>query len=85
MQFLPGTRGPAYGVTWDEVITMFHEFGHALHGILSNCRYNSLSGTNSSSRFRRDGSQFNESFSSILEVFDNYAKGCQWHCRCQQH
>ena len=32
-------------ITWDEVCTLFHEFGHALHGILSNCRYNTLSGT----------------------------------------
>ena len=32
-------------LTWDEVTTMFHEFGHALHGILSDCQYNRLSGT----------------------------------------
>ena len=32
-------------ITWDEVCTMFHEFGHALHGMLSKCGYNTLSGT----------------------------------------
>ena len=32
-------------LTWDEVCTLFHEFGHALHGMLSDCEYNTLSGT----------------------------------------
>ena len=61
-------------ITWDEVTTMFHEFGHALHGLLSNCQYNSLSGTSVARDFVEMPSQFNESFASIPEVFDHYAR-----------
>ena len=61
-------------LTWDEVTTMFHEFGHALHGMLSNCEYKSLSGTNVARDFVEMPSQFNESFASIPEVFDHYAR-----------
>ena len=61
-------------LTWDEVTTMFHEFGHALHGLLSNCQYNRLSGTSVARDFVEMPSQFNESFASIPEVFDNYAR-----------
>ena len=61
-------------LTWDEVTTMFHEFGHALHGILSDCQYNKLSGTSVARDFVEMPSQFNESFASIPEVFDNYAR-----------
>ena len=61
-------------LTWDEVTTMFHEFGHALHGMLSNCEYNSLSGTSVARDFVEMPSQFNESFATIPEVFDNYAR-----------
>ena len=61
-------------LTWDEVTTMFHEFGHALHGILSDCKYNSLSGTAVARDFVEMPSQFNESFASIPEVFDNFAR-----------
>jgi peptidyl-dipeptidase Dcp len=61
-------------LTWDEVTTMFHEFGHALHGILSDCQYNSLSGTSVARDFVEMPSQFNESFAAIPEVFDNYAR-----------
>ncbi len=61
-------------ITWDEVTTMFHEFGHALHGMLSNCEYQKLSGTNVARDFVEMPSQFNESFASIPEVFDHYAR-----------
>ena len=61
-------------ITWDEVTTMFHEFGHALHGMLSNCEYKTLAGTNVARDFVEMPSQFNESFASIPEVFDNYAR-----------
>ena len=60
-------------LTWDEVTTMFHEFGHALHGILSDCQYNRLSGTSVARDFVEMPSQFNESFASIPEIFDHYA------------
>lgn len=61
-------------LTWDEVCTMFHEFGHALHGILSNCQYNTLSGTAVARDFVELPSQFNESFASIPEIFDHFAR-----------
>ena len=61
-------------LTWDEVTTMFHEFGHALHGILSDCGYNTLSGTDVARDFVEMPSQFNESFASIPEIFDHYAR-----------
>lgn len=61
-------------ITWDEVCTMFHEFGHALHGMLSKCGYNILSGTAVARDFVEMPSQFNESFASIPEIFDHYAR-----------
>ena len=64
-------------LTWDEVTTLFHEFGHALHGMLSNCQYNGLSGTSVARDFVEMPSQFNESFASIPEIFDHYALHCE--------
>ena len=61
-------------LTWDEVSTMFHEFGHALHGLLSNCNYNTLSGTAVARDFVEMPSQFNESFATIPEIFNHYAR-----------
>lgn len=61
-------------LTWDEVTTLFHEFGHALHGILSQCTYNTLSGTAVARDFVEMPSQFNESFATISEIFDHYAR-----------
>ncbi len=61
-------------LTWDEAQTMFHEFGHALHGMLSDCNYNTLSGTAVARDFVELPSQFNESFASIPEVFNHYAR-----------
>lgn len=61
-------------LSWDETTTLFHEFGHALHGILSNCQYNTLSGTAVARDFVEMPSQFNESFATIPEIFDHYAK-----------
>ena len=64
-------------ITWDEVCTLFHEFGHALHGMLSKCGYNTLSGTAVARDFVEMPSQFNESFASIPEIFDHYAHHTQ--------
>ena len=61
-------------LTWDEVTTLFHEFGHALHGILSTCKYNTLSGTAVARDFVEMPSQFNEFFASVPEIFNHYAK-----------
>ena len=64
-------------ITWDEVCTMFHEFGHALHGMLSKCGYNTLSGTAVARDFVEMPSQLNEPFASIPEIFDHYARHTQ--------
>ena len=64
-------------ITWDEVCTLFHEFGHALHGMLSKCGYNTLSRTAVARDFVEMPSQFNESFASIPEIFDHYARHTQ--------
>ena len=67
-------KGQPTLITWDEVCTMFHEFGHALHGMLSKCGYNTLSDTAVARDFVEMPSQFNESFASIPEIFDHYAR-----------
>jgi len=74
--FAKAPEGKPSLLTWDEVTTMFHEFGHALHGILSDCYYNHLSGTSVARDFVELPSQFNESFASIPEIFDHYARHC---------
>jgi len=58
----------------DEVNTLFHEFGHALHGMLSDVVYPSLSGTSVPRDFVEFPSQFNEHWASYPAVFANYAK-----------
>lgn len=58
----------------DEVQTTFHEFGHALHGLLSNCKYHLLSGTSVTRDFVEFPSQFMENYSTDPEVLRMYAK-----------
>ncbi len=60
-------------LTFDEVKTMFHEFGHALHGMFSNVEYPSLAGTNVPRDFVEFPSQFNENWATWPEVLANYA------------
>lgn len=61
-------------LTLDEVETMFHEFGHALHGMLSMTNYKGISGTNVTRDFVELPSQFNEHWATAPEVLRNYAK-----------
>ncbi|QVK24919.1 M3 family metallopeptidase [Shewanella dokdonensis] len=61
-------------LTFDEVVTMFHEFGHAAHGIFSKVKYPSLAGTSTSRDFVEFPSQFNEDWAINPEVLANYAK-----------
>ena len=61
----------------DEVGTMFHEFGHALHGMLSDCRYETLSGTSVSRDFVEMPSQVMENWAFEPEVLATYAKHYQ--------
>ena len=61
----------------DEVQTLFHEFGHALHGLFSDVMYASLSGTSVPRDFVEFPSQFNEHWASYPAIFDNYARHWQ--------
>ena len=72
----PAPGQPAL-VTFDDVRTMFHEFGHALHGMLSNQRMPSLSGANTARDFVEFPSQFNENWATHPEVLAHYAKHWQ--------
>jgi peptidyl-dipeptidase Dcp len=60
-------------MTFDEVTTMFHEFGHALHGMFSNVNYPTFSGTNVPRDFVEYPSQVNEMWATWPEVLRNYA------------
>jgi peptidyl-dipeptidase Dcp len=69
----PAAGEPAL-LTFGEVTTMFHEFGHALHGMFSKVKYPRVSGTNTPRDFVEFPSQFNEHWASEPTVFANYAK-----------
>ncbi|HEX7030262.1 MAG TPA: M3 family metallopeptidase [Gammaproteobacteria bacterium] len=60
-------------LTWDEVETMFHEFGHALHGMFSSVKYPSFSGTSVPRDFVEYPSQVNEMWATWPSVLENYA------------
>jgi peptidyl-dipeptidase Dcp len=62
---------------FDDVITMFHEFGHALHGIFADEQYPTLSGTATARDFVEFPSQFNEYWATDPKVFAHYAKHYQ--------
>ena len=69
----PADGQPAL-LSFDDVTTMFHEFGHALHGMFSNVKYPSVAGTSTSRDFVEFPSQFNENWALEPKVFANYAK-----------
>ncbi len=68
----PAEGQPAL-ITFSDVTTMFHEFGHGLHGIFANQKYPSLSGSATARDFVEFPSQFNEHWASDPEVFKHYA------------
>lgn len=68
----PAGNEPAL-LTYDEVETMFHEFGHALHGFFASQQYPSLSGTAVARDFVEFPSQFNENWALYPDVLKNYA------------
>ncbi len=72
--FSKPTEGQPSLLNLDEVETMFHEFGHGLHGLFSNCNYISLSGTNVSRDFVELPSQIMENWALEPEVLKLYAK-----------
>lgn len=69
----PAEGHPAL-LSWDDVITMFHEFGHALHGMFADQQYPSLSGTATPRDFVEFPSQFNEHWASEPRIFAHYAR-----------
>ncbi|WP_373456504.1 M3 family metallopeptidase [uncultured Tenacibaculum sp.] len=68
----PAEGEPAL-ISFDEVETMFHEFGHALHGLFGDQKYASISGTSTARDFVEFPSQFNENWATHPEVLNNYA------------
>ena len=74
MNFTRPTADKPSLLTYSEVETFLHEFGHALHGLLANTRYESLSGTNVYRDFVELPSQFNENYLSQKEFLDSFAK-----------
>jgi peptidyl-dipeptidase Dcp len=69
----PAPGEPAL-ISFDDVTTMFHEFGHALHGMFADTRYPSLSGTATARDFVEFPSQFNEHWAMYPAVFNHYAR-----------
>ena len=69
----PAAGEPAL-ISFTDVTTMFHEFGHGLHGMFSDCKYPLLSGTDVPRDFVEFPSQFNEHWASYPAVFDHFAK-----------
>ncbi|MCW8312474.1 M3 family metallopeptidase [Sphingobacterium sp. InxBP1] len=69
----PVGKNPAL-LTFDEATTLFHEFGHALHGLLSNVRYRSMAGTSVPRDFVELPSQIMENWAADPEVLKTYAK-----------
>ena len=61
-------------LSWDDVITLFHEFGHGLHGMLSAQKYPRFSGTSTSTDFVEFPSQFNENWALEPVVLERYAR-----------
>jgi peptidyl-dipeptidase Dcp len=72
----PANGQPAL-ISFDDVTTMFHEFGHALHGFFASQKYPTLSGTNVSRDFVEFPSQFNEHWALDPLIFGNYARHYQ--------
>jgi peptidyl-dipeptidase Dcp len=72
----PAEGEPAL-ISFTDVITMFHEFGHALHGMFSDCEYPTLSGTSTARDFVEFPSQLNEHWALYPSIFAHYARHYQ--------
>jgi peptidyl-dipeptidase Dcp len=75
--FVKGKPGEPILVSWDDAVTLFHEFGHALHGISSSVRYPTLSGTNVDRDYVEFPSQLLEHWLATPEVLNKYARHCK--------
>ncbi|MEO7744364.1 MAG: M3 family metallopeptidase [Usitatibacter sp.] len=72
--FLKGTPGEAVLISWNDAHTLFHEFGHALHGLSSKVSYPSLSGTSVDRDYVEFPSQLLEHWLSTPQVLDRFAR-----------
>lgn len=72
--YAPPVNGQPTLLNMDEVTTLFHEFGHGLHGLFANQKYETLSGTNVPRDFVEMPSQFHEHWATDSAVLSNYAK-----------
>ena len=72
--FVKPAEGQPALISFTDATTMFHEFGHALHGMFADSQYPSLSGTSVARDFVEFPSQFNEHWATYPAVFNHYAK-----------
>ncbi len=72
--FVKGAPGEPVLISWDDAETMFHEFGHAIHGLSSNVTYPSLAGTSVARDYVEFPSQINEHWLSTPEVLNEFAR-----------
>ena len=71
--FVKGKAGEPLLISWDDAVTMFHEFGHALHGLSSNVTYPTLTGTNVATDYVEFPSQLLEHWLATPEVLNKFA------------
>ena len=71
--FVKGKPGEPVLISWDDAVTLFHEFGHALHGLLSAVKYPTLAGTNTLRDFVEFPSQLNEHWLATPQVLNKFA------------
>jgi peptidyl-dipeptidase Dcp len=71
--FVKGKDGEPVLISWDDAVTMFHEFGHALHGLSSQCEYKSQSGTSVARDYVEFPSQINEHWLMTPEILERFA------------
>ncbi len=71
--FVKGKPGEPVLISWDDARTLFHEFGHALHGLNSEVKYATLAGTNTLRDFVEFPSQLNEHWLTTPEILDRFA------------
>lgn len=71
--FIEGAEGEPVLISWDDAVTLFHEFGHALHGLLSKVNYPSQSGTNVARDYVEFPSQLNEHWLETPEILNRFA------------
>jgi peptidyl-dipeptidase Dcp len=71
--FVKGKPGEPVLISWDDATTLFHEFGHALHGLCSQCKYPSQAGTNVARDYVEFPSQLNEHWLSTPEILEKFA------------